>query len=459
MTKDKIVEGVFGESNHLFYRFYTNAISYTYQISQQAINKPQGISSAQVLRDCQQHFNPSKLFAPWIAAEQAKRSAENPNQRKRRRDKRAQQVKIGHGGTLDPLATGVLIAGVGKGTKQLQGFLDCTKAYEAVVLFGAATDTYDTEGKVLGRAPYEHITREKVEKAMEAFRGKIMQRPPIFSALRVQGKRLYEYAREGKEAPIEIQERPVEVLDLKITEWMEGGMHGYRWPTGEADSEVKVVAEKVLHLGAKETEDASEAIPEGHDTGETLTGTKRKSQVNEESDLVSKKRRDSPNIQHKDELFMANDSIPNNHAESPEKVMTGALAPPKSPAEPIITSQKTSPNFDEISTKPEKVQSTPPAIRLSMTVTSGFYVRSLCHDLGKALGSLAIMSALVRTRQGEFEVDKNVLEYEDLDKGEDVWGEKVRAMLEEWGRKQRGDVEREAGVGGEDKGQAEEDKS
>ena len=117
----------------------------------------------------QRQFNPSKLFAPWISTEKSIRDRESHNQRKRRREK-AIQVKIGHGGTLDPLATGVLITGVGKGTKKLQDFLLCTKTYEAVVLFGASTDSYDRLGKILRNAPYEHITRDMVEKALEQYR-------------------------------------------------------------------------------------------------------------------------------------------------------------------------------------------------------------------------------------------------------------------------------------------------
>jgi len=68
---------------------------------------------------------------------------------------------------LDPLATGVLITGVGKGTKQLQGFLNCTKSYEAVVLFGCATDSYDRLGKIVKRAPHAHITKDRVDEALK----------------------------------------------------------------------------------------------------------------------------------------------------------------------------------------------------------------------------------------------------------------------------------------------------
>ncbi|KAI2117224.1 pseudouridine synthase pus4, partial [Ophidiomyces ophidiicola] len=210
-----------------------------------AVHKPGGISSADVLRDLQRHFNPSEFFKPVLEAERQRRREEPRNQLRRRRDKRI-QVKLGHGGTLDPIATGVLITGVGKGTKQLNNFLACTKSYEAVVLFGAATDTYDRVGKVVSRAPYEHVTREKVEEALKGFRGKIMQRPSIFSALKVQGKKLYEYAREGKEPPVEIAERPVEVSNLEIVEWYEPGTHSWTWPTEEAGGAEKDIATKLI---------------------------------------------------------------------------------------------------------------------------------------------------------------------------------------------------------------------
>ena len=113
--------------------------------------------------------------------------------------------------------------------------MECTKSYETVVLFGAETDSYDSVGRVVGRKGYEHVTRGAVEEALGNFRGRIMQRPPVFSALRVRGKRLYEYAREGKEVPVEIQEREVEVEKVEVVEWMEGKTHQYHWPTEEGE--------------------------------------------------------------------------------------------------------------------------------------------------------------------------------------------------------------------------------
>ncbi|KAI9831331.1 MAG: hypothetical protein M1819_005105 [Sarea resinae] len=388
-----------------------------------AINKPAAISSAQTLRNLQTHFNPSALFAPWLHAERSRRTLESSRQRSRRRDKRPLQVKLGHGGTLDPLATGVLIAGVGKGTKELQGFLECTKSYEAIVLFGVATDSYDRLGKVLKRAPYAHVTRKKVEQALQRFRGKIMQRPPIFSALRVQGKRLYEYAREGKEVPVEIQERPVEVLELEILEWWDGGEHEYTWPTEEAETEEKVVAEQVLHLEEKaekgekaekaEVQSATAAAAAAS-TSTSTSAQKRPLSETEtgEEGVASSSATDTapPAKRHQAEPSSDTTPLPSQPQQQQQQPPVTASPPPK--------------------TNPTQAQ--PPALRLRLTSTSGFYVRSLCHDLGLAVDSLAIMSELTRTRQGDFELGRNVLEYDDLDKGEEVWGPRVASMLEAW---------------------------
>ena len=377
-----------------------------------AINKPPSISSAQVIRNLQSHFNPSKLFAPWIAAERAHRDAEPPRERRRRKDKSV-QVKIGHGGTLDPMATGVLIMGIGKGTKQLQGFLECTKTYEATVLFGAATDTYDVLGKVLRRAEYKHVTKESVEKVLGRFRGNILQRPPIYSALRMQGKRLYEYAREGKEIPREIQERPVKVEELEIVEWLDGGKHASSLPKEEAEVEAKELAEKVLKLdGAVST--SEKAI------GKDVSGVKRKRGVDDMNDIQTTHKRPT----------RADEEV------DPQTLMSGAIQSPDEkptyPAESVDLATADADSHESSQQTPLPPDKGPPAIKLRMTVTSGFYVRSLSHDLGEAVGSLACMSELVRTRQGDFELKRNVMEYEELDKGEDVWGPQVEELLQGW---------------------------
>ena len=355
------------------------------------------ISSAQVLRDLQKHFNPSGLFGPWLSAERSIRDRESHNQRKRRREKSI-QVKIGHGGTLDPLATGVLITGVGKGTKALQRFLLCTKTYEAVVLFGTSTDSYDRLGKVIKTAPYKHVTRKAVEEALGQFRGKFMQLPPLFSALKMNGKPLYEYAREGKEIPREIERREVEVLNLELVEWMEGGTHPHKAPEVHAGHAEINVAQKLW----KQEGALPAGLPEANQSREEFESKKRKSSFDQD-DLVA----DLPSSKHR-------------------KL--------SSPEEPIMSGGLSSDTY--ISQAAEEVPSStingPPAAKLRMTVTSGFYVRSLCHDLGAAIGSAAIMAELERTQQGQFEIGKNVLEYSDLEKGETVWGPKVEVMLDDW---------------------------
>ncbi|KAE9373672.1 pseudouridine synthase [Stipitochalara longipes BDJ] len=409
MTQGKVMEGVF------------------------AINKPTGLSSAQVLRDMQKHFNPSELFAPWIELEKNNRAREKANQRKRRKDQRI-QVKIGHGGTLDPLATGVLITGIGKGTKSLQDFLLCTKVYETVVLFGTSTDTYDRVGKVLGKAPYDHVTKEVVEKALEQFRGKFMQLPPLYSALKMDGKPLYEYAREGKEIPRKIERREVEVLDLEIVEWMEGGTHSHKPPTDEAGhAEVNLAnkvwrQENVLPAGTKSEDNPRSVQREDSNKSsedEALEAFERKKRKlsEDQDDLV----RERPPSKRK------------GVTSSQDATMSGGLPPPalEVTGEDGAVESEGALSSDEvpkatIEKSPTPTVKGPPAVKLRMTVTSGFYVRSLCHDLGAAVGSAATMAELERTRQGDFELGKNVLEYDDLAKGEKVWAPQVEVMLDEW---------------------------
>lgn len=131
----------------------------------------------------------------------------------RRRDR----VKIGHGGTLDPMAEGVLVLGVGKGCKELFKYLEGTKEYEVTAKFGEGTDTYDAEGTVNKRGNTEHITQELIMKTLPSFRGNITQVPPIYSALKVNGKRLYDYARQDIALPEPIKPRNVLIKELELT--------------------------------------------------------------------------------------------------------------------------------------------------------------------------------------------------------------------------------------------------
>ena len=122
--------------------------------------------------------------------------------------------RIGHAGTLDPLATGVLIVLIGRSTKLFDQFSSFPKAYEATMTLGAVTDTADSNGRVIAQYPYEGITVAQVEEALGRFVGDIQQVPPMVSALKVKGERLYRLARRGIEVNREPRMVRVDVLRL-----------------------------------------------------------------------------------------------------------------------------------------------------------------------------------------------------------------------------------------------------
>lgn len=124
-------------------------------------------------------------------------------------------LKIGHAGTLDPLATGLLIICTGKRTKSISDFQDLPKEYTGRFFIGATTPCYDKEKEVDATYPTEHITKELIYKTAKSFIGKQEQIPPMFSAVKVDGKRMYKLARVGQE--IELKPRPIEILDFEIT--------------------------------------------------------------------------------------------------------------------------------------------------------------------------------------------------------------------------------------------------
>ena len=120
--------------------------------------------------------------------------------------------KVGHCGTLDPMATGVLVVGINKATKAMQFLMSEEKEYRATLKLGSATDTYDSEGKVLETKPftgYDHL-----DEVLSSFKGDSMQKPPMYSAIKINGKKLYEYAREGIE--VEVPERPITIYKLDL---------------------------------------------------------------------------------------------------------------------------------------------------------------------------------------------------------------------------------------------------
>jgi len=149
------------------------------------INKPEGITSHDAVRDVKRSLS---------------------------------AAKVGHTGTLDPFATGVLVMGINQGTKLIP-FLDKTeKAYRAVMVLGASTDTYDLTGKIVAAGDISGVTQQDVTAAFSRFIGDILQQPPVFSAVKVDGVRLYKLARSGAETP-RPQARPVHIRHLGLVDF------------------------------------------------------------------------------------------------------------------------------------------------------------------------------------------------------------------------------------------------
>lgn len=125
------------------------------------------------------------------------------------------KIKVGHAGTLDPKATGLLIVCTGKNTKKINKFMGLEKEYTGTFTLGATTPSYDLETEVNEIFPFDHLSEEKIRKNAENFIGEIEQIPPVFSALKKDGKRLYEYARNQEE--VKIGSRKVLISEFEIT--------------------------------------------------------------------------------------------------------------------------------------------------------------------------------------------------------------------------------------------------
>ncbi|MBI5574635.1 MAG: tRNA pseudouridine(55) synthase TruB [Elusimicrobia bacterium] len=145
------------------------------------INKPSGITSYDVIRILKKKLHPKK---------------------------------IGHAGTLDPLASGLLIVLIDEATKQSQKFMALEKRYHVEMHLGIKTDTGDVDGKITQKSVLPELHRRKIEKILKKFEGKIKQTPPIYSAIKYKGKKLYEYARAG--IKVKIKPRFVEIKKIKL---------------------------------------------------------------------------------------------------------------------------------------------------------------------------------------------------------------------------------------------------
>lgn len=166
------------------------------------------------------------------------------------------KLKVGHAGTLDPLATGVMIVCTGKATKRIEEFQYHTKEYIATIRLGATTPSYDLEHEIDAVYPTEHITRELVEEALKRFVGEIQQVPPAFSACMVNGKRAYDLARKGED--VELRPKLLVIDEIELLE------------CNLPEIKVRVVCSKGTYIRAL-ARDIGEAL----DSGAHLTALER----------------------------------------------------------------------------------------------------------------------------------------------------------------------------------------
>lgn len=168
------------------------------------------------------------------------------------------KLKVGHAGTLDPLATGVLIICTGKATKQIDTLQAKTKEYIATLQLGATTPSFDLETEVDATFPTAHITREKIEEALTRFIGRIEQVPPSYSACKVDGKRAYDLARQGKE--VELKAKVLVIDEIELQDFNPAAMQ----------ATIRVVCSKGTYIRAL-ARDIGQAL----DSGAHLTALRR----------------------------------------------------------------------------------------------------------------------------------------------------------------------------------------
>ncbi|KAG9302149.1 hypothetical protein G9A89_020583 [Geosiphon pyriformis] len=277
-------------------------------------------------------------------------------------------VKLGHGGTLDPLARGVLVIGVNDGCKELNKHTNFVeKVYEAVGMFGISTDTDDSEGKIIQRASIKHITKEKIEAILPKFTGAIQQVPPLYSALRMNGRRLYDYARSNEGLPKEIPRREIKIHFLNLLDFTTD--HNY-FPQKETKNDID------------EEDYEKKESEEQCDTPTTNNDLDEKNHQEKESSAFKKEE--------------------NNFNEKNKKLKSKRI-------KYTYKENEESTKIDQINEDGEKY----PIFKIQLKCSSGTYIRSLIRDMGSELDSAACMVDLLRTEQGEFKLT-DALEWEDI---------------------------------------------
>ena len=280
-------------------------------------------------------------------------------------------LKVGHAGTLDPLATGVLLVCIGKATKLAEELQSHDKEYVAGVTFGATTPSYDLEKEIDRFFPHEHISAEAVEKALPAFLGEQDQIAPLFSAKSVDGVRAYELARKLYKA-----NSGSDFSDPRLSEdrhpLAEGGMS----PTSHStigsvpSSELDTAAEQLLRVSRINITELELLSFAGRNEG-----------------LLDRATRGT------------DDGVVSDKTNSPEDFCNEQPA-----AAGMVVSDKTTSASSRINVTDNSALGLPRA-EIRMACSKGTYVRAFARDLGEALGSGAHLDSLQRSRSGQFRVE------------------------------------------------------
>ena len=254
------------------------------------------------------------------------------------------KFKIGHAGTLDPLATGLLLICIGKATKEIPSLQDGDKVYTGTMVLGATTPCFDMEQAVDHFYPYRHITAELIDEVRQRFEGPIMQVPPMFSAVKIDGQRAYEYARRD-DPTVTVQPKPVTIHSFAITAFREN--------------------EKI------------EFAPQPH-TGLTASQAIRFAQAGENEELKDA----SANSQH--------------------STLLPALQALSTTESKIIPAKNSQLYKNPQCIVPPHL----PQADFRICCGKGTYIRSLARDFGTALGSGAFLASLRREQIGQYTVDQ-----------------------------------------------------
>ncbi|KAF9134574.1 hypothetical protein BGX30_011901, partial [Mortierella sp. GBA39] len=346
-------------------------------------NKPTGITSTTIL-DHLQHVCKRNQSHPLVKGVLEVDGS-----------KRAQKrglVKIGHGGTLDPLARGIVVVGMGTGCKKLHNMSGSSKVYIAEARLGYSSTTLDSTGSLVDQKPTDHITKERLLDAVQAFKGEISQTPPLYSALNMDGKRLYDYAREGIPLPREIPSRKVQIYGLDLLSYPD---------------EVTVPDPCLQAFGFQLDTDSSDAS-------------------------VS----DSSVVNSCDNVTLSGDEDDKSTAGSNDDLKDGIQEEqntfrPKKFSDPILTD-------------PNHIPIPPPTIgdkslyfHIRVHCSSGTYIRTLIADIASHLGTVGLMTDLLRVEQSGYRLGGpatlEMRECEDLERVEDaiqagnrIWDERTR---------------------------------